>query len=33
MDCSIGVYGGFVDKIPMGAVMNKALTIKTGQRS
>lgn len=26
-----GVYGGFVDKIPMGAVMNKALTIKTGQ--
>lgn len=26
-----GVYGGFVDKIPMGAVMNKALTLKTGQ--
>ncbi len=26
-----GVYGGFVDKIPMGAVMNKSLTIKTGQ--
>ncbi len=26
-----GVYGGFVDKIPMGAVMNKALTFKTGQ--
>jgi threonine dehydrogenase-like Zn-dependent dehydrogenase len=26
-----GVYGGFVDKMPMGAVMNKALTIKTGQ--
>ncbi|HEY7532298.1 MAG TPA: zinc-dependent alcohol dehydrogenase [Nitrospiraceae bacterium] len=26
-----GVYGGFVDKIPFGAVMNKALTIKTGQ--
>jgi threonine dehydrogenase-like Zn-dependent dehydrogenase len=26
-----GVYGGFVDKIPMGAVMNKGLTIKTGQ--
>ena len=26
-----GVYGGFVDKIPMGAVMNKALTIKSGQ--
>jgi threonine dehydrogenase-like Zn-dependent dehydrogenase len=26
-----GVYGGFADKIPMGALMNKALTIKTGQ--
>ncbi len=26
-----GVYGGFVDKIPMGAVVNKALTIKSGQ--
>ncbi len=26
-----GVYGGFVDKFPMGAVMNKALTFKTGQ--
>jgi threonine dehydrogenase-like Zn-dependent dehydrogenase len=26
-----GVYGGFDDKIPLGAVMNKALTIKTGQ--
>jgi len=26
-----GVYTGFVDKIPMGAVMNKGLTIKTGQ--
>jgi len=26
-----GVYGGFIDKMPMGAVMNKALTIKTGQ--
>lgn len=26
-----GVYGGFVDKIPMGAAMNKGLTIKTGQ--
>lgn len=26
-----GVYGGFVDHIPLGAVMNKALTIKTGQ--
>ena len=27
----IGVYGGFVDKFPMGAVMNRALTIKSGQ--
>ncbi len=26
-----GVYGGFDDKIPVGAIMNKALTIKTGQ--
>jgi threonine dehydrogenase-like Zn-dependent dehydrogenase len=26
-----GVYGGFADKIPMGAVVNKALTIKSGQ--
>jgi threonine dehydrogenase-like Zn-dependent dehydrogenase len=25
------VYGGFIDKVPFGAVMNKALTIKTGQ--
>ncbi len=25
------VYGGLIDKMPMGAVMNKALTIKTGQ--
>jgi threonine dehydrogenase-like Zn-dependent dehydrogenase len=27
----IGVYGGFIDKFPMGAVMNKGLTIKAGQ--
>jgi threonine dehydrogenase-like Zn-dependent dehydrogenase len=27
----VGVYGGFIDKFPMGAVMNKALTIRTGQ--
>jgi threonine dehydrogenase-like Zn-dependent dehydrogenase len=27
----IGVYGGFVDKFPMGAVMNRSLTIKAGQ--
>lgn len=26
-----GVYGGLVDKIPMGALMNKALTVRTGQ--
>jgi len=26
-----GVYGGFSDKIPFGAVMNKGLTIRTGQ--
>ena len=26
-----GVYGGFADKIPLGAMMNKGLTIKTGQ--
>ncbi len=26
-----GVYGGFVDTIPMGAFMNKALTMRTGQ--
>jgi len=26
-----GVYGGFLDKIPFGAIVNKALTIKTGQ--
>jgi threonine dehydrogenase-like Zn-dependent dehydrogenase len=27
----IGVYGGFIDKFPMGSVMNRALTIRTGQ--
>jgi threonine dehydrogenase-like Zn-dependent dehydrogenase len=26
-----GVYGGFDDKIPLGAVVNKALTVKSGQ--
>jgi threonine dehydrogenase-like Zn-dependent dehydrogenase len=26
-----GVYGGLVDKLPFGAVMNKGLTIRTGQ--
>lgn len=28
----LGVFGGVVDKFPMGAVMNKALTIRTGQQ-
>jgi threonine dehydrogenase-like Zn-dependent dehydrogenase len=27
----IGVYGGFIDKFPMGAVMNRSLIIKSGQ--
>lgn len=27
----IGVYAGFVDKFPIGAVMNRSLTIKAGQ--
>lgn len=26
-----GVYGGVVDKVPLGAIMNKGLTIRTGQ--
>jgi threonine dehydrogenase-like Zn-dependent dehydrogenase len=26
-----GVYGGLVDKIPMGSMMNKGLTMRTGQ--
>lgn len=26
-----GVYGGLIDKIPFGALMNKGLTIRTGQ--
>src|ERR1700710_13260 len=26
-----GVYGGLLDKIPLGALMNKGLTVKTGQ--
>ena len=26
-----GVYGGLLDKIPFGMVMNKGLTIRTGQ--
>jgi threonine dehydrogenase-like Zn-dependent dehydrogenase len=27
----IGVYGGFIDKFPAGAWMNRAITMKTGQ--
>jgi threonine dehydrogenase-like Zn-dependent dehydrogenase len=27
----VGVYGGFIDTFPMGSVMNRSLTIKTGQ--
>ncbi len=27
----IGVYGGLIDKFPMGSVMNRSLTIKAGQ--
>src|SRR5205085_9445943 len=27
----IGVYGGLIDKFPMGTVMNRALTIRSGQ--
>jgi len=26
-----GVYGGFIDKVPIGAAMNKGLTLKMGQ--
>src|SRR3954452_25441745 len=26
-----GVYGGFLDKMPLGSMMNRALTFKTGQ--
>jgi threonine dehydrogenase-like Zn-dependent dehydrogenase len=26
-----GVYGGYIDKVPFGAIVNKAITIKTGQ--
>ncbi|MBW4459790.1 MAG: glutathione-dependent formaldehyde dehydrogenase [Nodosilinea sp. WJT8-NPBG4] len=26
-----GVYGGFIDKVPMGAFVNKALTMRSGQ--
>lgn len=28
----MGVYGGFVDKFPMGALMQKNLTLRSGQQ-
>ncbi|MBA1291118.1 zinc-dependent alcohol dehydrogenase [Pseudomonas japonica] len=28
----VGVYGGLLDKFPMGAVLNKALTLRAGQQ-
>ena len=27
----VGVYGGFIDKFPFGSIMNRSLTIRTGQ--
>jgi threonine dehydrogenase-like Zn-dependent dehydrogenase len=27
----IGVYGGFIDKFPMGSLMNRSLTLRAGQ--
>lgn len=27
----IGVYGGFIDKFPIGSLMNRSLTVRTGQ--
>jgi threonine dehydrogenase-like Zn-dependent dehydrogenase len=27
----IGVYGGFIDKFPMGSLMNRSITLRTGQ--
>jgi threonine dehydrogenase-like Zn-dependent dehydrogenase len=27
----IGVYAGFIDKFPMGSIMNRSLTIRSGQ--
>jgi threonine dehydrogenase-like Zn-dependent dehydrogenase len=27
----IGVYSGFIDKFPMGAIMNRSLTVRSGQ--
>lgn len=28
----VGVYGGLMDKFPMGAIVNKALTVRSGQQ-
>lgn len=28
----VGVYGGLLDKFPMGVIVNKALTLKSGQQ-
>jgi len=27
----LGVYGGFIDKFPMGSIMNRSITIRSGQ--
>jgi threonine dehydrogenase-like Zn-dependent dehydrogenase len=27
----VGVYGGFVDQFPIGSIMNRSLTIRSGQ--
>nr|MBA3343716.1 zinc-binding dehydrogenase [Gemmatimonadales bacterium] len=27
----IGIYGGFIDKFPMGAIVNRSLTLRSGQ--
>jgi len=27
----IGVYSGFIDKFPMGSLMNRGITLRTGQ--
>jgi threonine dehydrogenase-like Zn-dependent dehydrogenase len=27
----VGVYGGYIDKFPMGAIVNRSLTIRSGQ--
>jgi threonine dehydrogenase-like Zn-dependent dehydrogenase len=27
----IGVYGGFIDKFPVGAIVNRSLTLRSGQ--